>query len=131
MSSVQPPCAKDLVNVNDGDLYDCLLCGSIDECWKESGKLNYMEKYVEGVRDEALLYGREAEPLVMLYALLAKAKGEDVTDIDVHDAWSLWTAYVRNNPDHPSNIPFSQLDPSVQDMDKPYTEAIRKVAREV
>jgi hypothetical protein len=64
--------------------------------------------------------------LLRLYALLAFAKGRDTTLEDVHDAWALWRHATR--PEHRSMIPFTDLDPAVQELDRPYMEAIHRVA---
>lgn len=67
------------------------------------------------------------EDLCRLYAQLALVKGEETTMEDVHDAWALWR--LRTRPDHPSIVPFADLSPEVQELDRPYAEAIRAVAR--
>lgn len=65
--------------------------------------------------------------LLRLYALLALVKGTDTTLRDVHDAWSLWRLATRS--DHPSIVPFDELSPEVQELDRPYMEAIHRAAR--
>jgi hypothetical protein len=64
--------------------------------------------------------------LLRLYAVLALTKGTGTTMEDVHDSWALWRAQTR--PDHPSIVPFGDLPPEVQELDRPYMEAIRAVA---
>lgn len=64
--------------------------------------------------------------LYRAYALLLLAKGEAVTNEDVHNAWAVWAAEYDEN--HRSLIPFDELSPEVQALDEPYTRAIRKVA---
>lgn len=66
--------------------------------------------------------------LYRIYAVLALAKGEAVTDRDVHDAWSAWAS--KYTPFHPSLIPFDELSEHVQSLDAPYTAAIHKVAQQ-
>jgi hypothetical protein len=68
-----------------------------------------------------------AHELFRLYALLMRAKGERVTLVDVHDAWSIWQA--RDDPAHPSLRPFAELDEPTQRADAPYAQAIREAAR--
>ncbi|MFE3760823.1 hypothetical protein ACFXPI_03540 [Streptomyces sp. NPDC059104] len=76
----------------------------------------------------------EAEPpqdsaaLFRMYAVLLRAKGEEVTDEDVHDAWSAWMQTV--NSTHEALIPFNDLDPHTRAFDTPYAEAIRAAARQ-
>lgn len=73
----------------------------------------------------ALLPGCDGD-LIRLYALLALVKGADVTNADVHDAWSVWAAVLR--PDHQSLVPFAELAPEVQELDTKYADAIRAAA---
>lgn len=70
-----------------------------------------------------------SELLFLLYALLARTKGEAVTSSDVHDAWSVWMLQVQ--PEHESIRPFHSLEERIQQEDTPYVEAIRRVARRV
>ncbi|HEY8590199.1 MAG TPA: hypothetical protein VIL55_11670 [Naasia sp.] len=67
--------------------------------------------------------------LAQLYALLVLTRGVNTTLEDVHDAWALW----RNttNPAHRSLIPFAGLSHEVQELDRPYMDAIHQVAREL
>jgi len=77
----------------------------------------------------------DAEPpensaaLFRMYAVLLKAKGTEVTDEDVHDAWSAWMQIV--NSDHEALIPYGDLDPATRAFDAPYAEAIRRAARQM
>ena len=76
----------------------------------------------EGVRPPA-----NSDGLFMLYAVLMRAKGEDVTPSDVHDAWAAWISCTEG--EHKSLIPFDSLDPKTQREDLPYVEAIHRAAR--
>lgn len=67
--------------------------------------------------------------LLRLYALLALVKGTDVTLEDVHNAWATWIS--ATDPHHRSAIPFEFLTAPVQQSDRPYMEAIRRVASDV
>jgi hypothetical protein len=60
-----------------------------------------------------------------LYALLALAKGEQVTAADVHDAWAAWMQ--EGNREHPAIRPFEELDSSAQRADEPFVKAIKAV----
>lgn len=64
--------------------------------------------------------------LLQLYALLALVKGRETTLRDVHDAWAIWRN--RTAPEHRSLIPFADLTAAVQELDRPYMEAIRWAA---
>lgn len=70
----------------------------------------------------------DAESLLLLYALLALAKGESVTREDVHDAWVTWMTLIQKT--HPSMRPFSELPRDVQEEDEPFRRAIIAVARD-
>jgi hypothetical protein len=85
--------------------------------------VNYVQQIVD--RLDQLIPGNDPK-LLRLYALLVLAKGADTTLRDVHDAWALWRNETQ--PDHRSLIPFEQLSPDVQALDRPYMEAIHAVA---
>ena len=67
--------------------------------------------------------------LLDLYTLLVFTKGIDCELIDVHDAWAIWRN--NSNPSHKSLIPFSELTPEVQELDREYAEAIQQTAQEI
>ncbi|GLY08286.1 hypothetical protein [Actinoplanes sp. NBRC 101535] len=67
--------------------------------------------------------------LIGFYALLALTHGQDTTLEHVHDAWALWRISTR--PDHPDLILFDQLTPEVQELDRPYMQAIHQAAARV
>lgn len=69
----------------------------------------------------------DSDDLFILYAVLARAKGESTQAADVHDAWSAWMS--RSLPDHESIRPYDQLPSSVQSEDTPFLIAIRSAAR--
>lgn len=66
------------------------------------------------------------DALFRLYAVLLRAKGESVTQSDVHDAWSAWMA--DEDPSHKSLVPYLELDEETQDEDRVYATAIRSAA---
>lgn len=68
----------------------------------------------------------ETKQLFRLYAVLALAKGEQVTLEDIHNAWSAWM--LSQNPTHESLKPFTDLTPDIQEEDQPYVDAVRRVA---
>lgn len=63
------------------------------------------------------------------YAVLALAKGEEVTSENVHDAWVAWA--TEHDPENRNLLPFKELSLSVQREDEPYAEAIREAARKL
>jgi hypothetical protein len=68
----------------------------------------------------------DLDDLFLLYALLARTKGQAVTSEDVHDAWAVWT--LSRGEDHEAIKPYSELDASTRREDQPFVEAIRAVA---
>ena len=64
--------------------------------------------------------------LFRLYALLALAKGVDVTAEDVHNAWAVWMS--ETDPNHRSLRPFAELDADTRAADEPFVDAIRRIA---
>lgn len=64
--------------------------------------------------------------LLDLYTLIVFLKGKTATLEDIHDAWSIW----RNNtkPDHKSLIPFDELSPEIQELDREYMLAIHETS---
>jgi len=68
-------------------------------------------------------------PLLRIYAVLALAKGSEVTLADVHNAWVAWRAETM--PDHPALVPLGDLSPEKQALDVPYRDAIAVVAARV
>lgn len=91
--------------------------------------MNYLDVVADRVRDElapSLRPDADGAALYRLYALLVLAKGNRTTLKDVHDAWSTWMA--PRQPDHAALIPFTDLTDDQQEQDRPYLEAILRVA---
>lgn len=88
---------------------------------------NYATSAIAAVAAEI---GQNLDPqLTALYALLAVTKGAETTMRDVHDAWAIWRQYT--NPTHRSLIPYDQLSFDVQELDRPYLEAIHRAAEKL
>jgi hypothetical protein len=91
--------------------------------------------YVEDARKALLaaypdeVESAEDERLIDLYTLLLLSRGQQTTLEDIHDAWVVWRS--RTRADHPSIVPFAELERRVQDMDRPYAEAVHAAARAV
>jgi len=68
----------------------------------------------------------DVDRLMRGYAVLALAKGVDVTAEDIHNAWAAWMIDV--DPVHPALKPYSELDRETQGEDSPYLIAVRAVA---
>ncbi|WP_445513770.1 RipA family octameric membrane protein [Stenotrophomonas sp. 3(2025)] len=70
----------------------------------------------------------DTKELLKIYAVLARAKGTDVTCSDVHDAWSAWMS--GRDPSHESLVPFEVLPDHVKAEDAIFADAIRAAALE-
>lgn len=64
--------------------------------------------------------------LYLVYAVLALAKGEQVTPSDIHDAWA--AVAEHRGAAGPDLVPFSELPAHVRGRDEPYAAAVRAVA---
>lgn len=69
----------------------------------------------------------EDKPLYLGYAVLCLAKGEEVTNADIHDAWAA-NEIVNGNEKHKSLIPYNELSEDVQTIDRLYRDAVAKRA---
>lgn len=92
--------------------------------------MNYLDELAERIRanvpPDALPEG-DTRSLFLLYAVLALAKGEQVTNRDVHNAWAAFMA--QQDPGHESLVPFEELDSDTREEDTPYVLAIREAVR--
>jgi len=87
--------------------------------------MNYLDQLAEEIEYQLLPKHRppdHAIELYRLYALLALVRGRQTTLENVHDAWSTWMC--PQEPDHPSLVPFADLEADQQEQDRPYLEAI-------
>lgn len=64
--------------------------------------------------------------LFRLYAVLLRAKGANVTQSDVHDAWSAWMA--KRDGEHTSLVAYENLPEDVREEDRVFATAVRKAA---
>lgn len=90
---------------------------------------NYIEDISAQIRakiDPAKLPNDGLDQLFASYALLALSKGTQVTNEDVHDAWSSWA--TQFDPENDSLVPFDELSPETQSQDTMFRDAIRQVA---
>lgn len=71
----------------------------------------------------------DADDLFRLYAILLRAKGADVTQSDIHDAWSAWM--VRRKGEHESLVTYENLAAEVQEEDRVFTVAVQRAAEEL
>lgn len=95
----------------------------------EGVDVNYLENIANQIKEELSVELRpttDADALYRSYALLALVAGQGVTLENVHDAWSSWRS--ATDRDHAAIRPFAELDMETKEKDRPYVEAIRKVA---
>ena len=89
--------------------------------------MNYIQFVKDLLEKELKMKGTSYEDLLDVYALLVLIKGEECTNKNIHDAWSVWQN--KTMPDHKSLIPFDKLTKQVQDLDIEYRDAIIKVSK--
>jgi hypothetical protein len=70
-----------------------------------------------------------ADDLLRRYAVLLRAKGANVSQSDIHDAWSAWMA--SHDETHESLVAYEDLDPEVQEEDRVFAAAVRRAADEL
>lgn len=93
---------------------------------------NYIRHIASKIRakiDPSVLPNKGLDELFDTYAVLALAKGQAITDEDVHNAWSAWAA--KFDPNNASLVPFDELPPETQQEDTRFTQAIREVVRTI
>jgi hypothetical protein len=90
-----------------------------------------LQSWVDSIVKETGLRKEDPEhvPLILMYTLMAMHKGEETTQQHIHDAWALWTLYIRDLPNHESMLPYEQLTERVKALDKIDMWAIRETAR--
>jgi hypothetical protein len=71
----------------------------------------------------------DTRELLVVYAVLLRAKGCDVTRSDVHDAWSAWMAFRDSS--HPSLVPYGELSDDVREEDQAFATAVQTAAVEL
>lgn len=92
----------------------------------------YLAELAEAIRahvPERSLPDGDDESLFRMYAVLLRAKGESVTQSDVHDAWAAWMS--EKDPSHKALVPYDALDDETQDEDRIFATAIRSVSAQV
>lgn len=92
--------------------------------------MSYLDNLAQTIRQEIAdvdLPSESTRDLFLIYAVLLLAKGELVSNQDVHNAWVSWME-IRGET-HESMIPFSELPSSTQAEDSPFAVAIRRAAK--
>lgn len=90
--------------------------------------MNYLQETAEQIRRQlpADAMPDNSEALLLMYAVLARAKGASTTAVDVHDAWTAWM--TLRNEDHESMVPFADLAAEVRAEDAPFLRAIQRAS---
>jgi hypothetical protein len=90
--------------------------------------MNYLSAIAERIRKRIPqeLLPADADALLLLYAVLARAKGQATSAEDVHDAWTAWM--LMRGERHPSMRAFDELPDAVRREDEPFVQAIRAAA---
>lgn len=91
---------------------------------------NYLEDIALEIMEAALGEGditSDYLPLYCIYAVLALAKGTNVTPEDVHNAWSAWATTYHGS--HKSLLPYNELAEETKRLDDPFVDAIHVVVR--
>ncbi len=89
--------------------------------------MNYIQNVQNLLEQELHMRGTPYVRLLETYGLLVLTVGENCTNKDIHEAWSIWQN--RTRPDHPSLKPFNELTKEIQDLDEPYRQAVVKVSK--
>ena len=92
----------------------------------------YLDEITAAIRSrlpKGRLPEEDTEELLLMYAVLARAKGEAVTSSDVHDAWAAWIA--KSNPHHIALVEYDNLSAAVKQEDTVFAEAIRQSAAQM
>ncbi|MHA1615675.1 MAG: RipA family octameric membrane protein [Candidatus Thorarchaeota archaeon] len=92
----------------------------------------YLDKIADRIRahiPDDRMPDENAEELLRLYAILLRAKGTDITESDIHDAWSMWIAKYQE--EHESLVPYEDLTPEVREQDSVFVSAVKQAAQEL
>lgn len=88
--------------------------------------MNYIKELADRIRNEIpesiLPEADNIDDLMNIYAVLALAKRDRITNEDIHNAWAAWMN--NSNPDHKSISPYNELTDNIQAQDTPFKEAI-------
>lgn len=91
----------------------------------------YLDDLADAIRrhiPEDRLPNGDTDALLRSYAVLLRAKGVNVTQSDVHDAWAAWMAGPGDQ--HDALIPYDDLPDDVKDEDEVFAAAIRAAAED-
>jgi len=90
---------------------------------------SYLRDVASAIRGEvtpSLIPDKHTDSLFAIYAVLALAKGAEVSAEDVHNAWTAWM--LARGEEHEAMVSYEELPDSTRREDDPYVLAIRRVA---
>jgi hypothetical protein len=88
--------------------------------------MNYLERLAAEIErrvPEDRLPDGDTRQLFLMYAVLARAKGDAVAAEDVHDAWTAWM--TLSDAGHDALVEYDRLDAETRGEDDVFLEAIR------
>ena len=91
---------------------------------------NYLQQDAERIKSElpeGTSIPDNSDSLFVLYAVLMRAKGTNVTGFDVHDAWSAWM--TGQDPNHEAMRPYEERDSATRAQDEPFLLAIKRASQ--
>jgi hypothetical protein len=88
--------------------------------------LDDLAALIRGHIPEERMPAGDAHELLRLYAVLLRAKGGNVTQSDIHDAWSAWMA--GRNDNHSALVAYEDLTKDVREEDQVFAMAVRRAA---
>jgi len=91
--------------------------------------MNYIDELADRIRLEvppAELPHDDTKALFRIYAVLLLSKGVAISAADVHNAWVAWMS--ARDYEHEALVPFEDLPADVAEQDRPYVDAIFRVA---
>lgn len=92
----------------------------------------YLKEIASSIRDHipaGSMPSEDADELMLRYAVLLRAKGVNVTNSDIHDAWAAWMA--ASDSDHVALVPYDELPKEIQEQDLVFATAVRRAAEEL
>jgi hypothetical protein len=87
-------------------------------------QVNYVQRVIDALAERL---DDCDDDLLGIYALLVLTRGLNTTLSDVHDGWAVWRN--TDNPKHKDLVPFRELPPDRQLLDKKYLNVIHEVSK--
>lgn len=94
--------------------------------------MRYLKQIAEDIRKyvpKESLPNEKSDLLFLIYAVLALAKRDKVTNEDVHNAWVAWMMTIDDN--HESLVKYAELSDSTKKEDNIYLSAIKEAVKSI